>query len=67
MVTLYKRTWAVIENAGYEGEWIAREDLPSMFRAIEVMEKLYPDQEEREALHVDVAWKTEEGWYSYDY
>lgn len=59
-------TWAVVELAGYVGENVRRSGLTSYGEADKAARALYPDADEREALHVDIAREEPDG-LSYDY
>ena len=58
--------WAVIENAGYEGECVRRGDFKSAMEAERYAQSKY-DEDEREDLHVDIAFWDADGFWSYDY
>jgi hypothetical protein len=56
--------YAVIENAGYVGERLAKKGFGSYMGALKWMKRVY-EEEERERLHVEIARREGEGW-SYD-
>lgn len=56
--------WAVIENAGYVGENV-RGRFESWHAAERFVQDKY-DEDERQDLHVDIAYWDGDGW-SYDY
>ena len=59
--------WAVIENAGYEGECVIASNFTHWLDAYDYVCSHY-DEDERESLHVDVAHWDEEGeFWSYDH
>lgn len=58
--------WAVIENAGYEGERVAR-TFATEGAALDFFADHYSD-EEADELHVDVAhWDEDGAFWSYDH
>jgi hypothetical protein len=59
------KTYAIIELAGYDGENVRATGL-SFLAACKKLERLYPNADEREELHVDIAREDADG-YSYDY
>jgi hypothetical protein len=59
--------WAIIENAGYEGERNIGGEFGSSKEAWAYVSKMY-DPDEQESLHVDVAHWDEDGeFWSYDH
>lgn len=58
--------WAVIENAGYDGECVIASNFPHWLDAHAYVRSHY-DEDERESLHVDIAFWDEEGFWSYDH
>jgi hypothetical protein len=61
----FPNRWAVIEEAGYVGESVIRDNFDSWSEANAFTLKRY-DADEREELHVDIAYWDGDGW-SYDY
>lgn len=60
------KTWAVVENAGYEGETTRHVD--RSYREALAWSKEHYSEEEREELHVDIAhWDHDQECWSYDY
>jgi hypothetical protein len=58
--------WVVVENAGYEGEYV----WPTLHRTLEDAERWATrkyDWKERHRLHVDIARVDDEQHLSYDY
>lgn len=65
--TQHPAKWAIIENAGYEGENIAGQNFTSEAQAWATVRRNY-DPDEIEDMHVDVAhWDEEGGFWSYDH
>jgi len=59
--------WAVIENAGYEGEWVAQTDFATEREAWKWAHERY-QYDEMQEMHVDVAhWDDDQECWSYDY
>lgn len=66
------KRWAVIENAGYEGEYVLCDNLTSHDEAWRYARGKYTkdelDPHHPNCLHVDVAfWDEETAGWSYDY
>lgn len=61
-----RSTWVVVENAGYEGEYVWPTLHASYQNAVTWMHKHY-DMEERERLRLDIARVDDEQHLSYDY
>lgn len=60
------RKWVVVENAGYEGEYVWPQLHASYMDAERFAARKYRAGE-REELHVDIAYVEDEQHLSYDY
>lgn len=59
--------WAVIENAGHNGEQVVADNFSHWMDAYAYIQKQY-DEDEIETLHIDVAhWDSEQECWSYDH
>lgn len=61
-----RTTWVVVENAGYEGEYVWPTLHATFMEACAWRDRKY-DDDERESLRVDIARVDDEQHLSYDY
>lgn len=61
------RTFIVVENAGYVGENDRQGGFATYSEANDWMRTQYPDEDERERLHVDIAAENVNGDRTYDF